>query len=91
MCVRMSRSGTIHGGSQGHGGGGDVSVTCHDSTALGAPASDAPTVGGDPSPPCSTALPMLILASLGSSFVVVVTADPASGARATESVTEALT
>ena len=31
---------------------------------------------------------MLILASVGSSLVVVVTADPASGARATESVTE---
>ena len=31
---------------------------------------------------------MLILASLGSLFVVVVTADPASGARATESVTK---
>jgi hypothetical protein len=57
-------------------------------TALGAPASDATTVGGDPSPPCSTALPVLILASLGSSLVVVVTADPASGARATVSVTE---
>ena len=47
-------------------------------------------VGGDPSPPCSTALPVLILASLGSLFVVVVTADPASGARATESVAEAV-
>ena len=33
---------------------------------------------------------MLILASLGSSFVVVVTADPANGARATESVTKAV-
>ena len=59
-----------------------------ETAALGSPASDESTVGGDPSPPCSTALPVLILASLGSLFVVVVTADPASGARATESVTK---
>ena len=43
--------GACHGGaagSKGGTGGGDVGGTCYDLTAPGAPASDEPTVGGDP-------------------------------------------